>query len=92
MILLILSQWTSPFPVNPGKQTQLIVLLGSVLWTMHSAFGAQGWIAVQGFLHSWSRHASLLGQSLSSKHSGSYTGTGIDCEVYEILAQTIISV
>ena len=59
---------------------------------MHSAFGAQGWIAVQGFLHSWSRHASLLGQSLSSKHSGSYTGTGIDCEVYEILAQIIISV
>ena len=71
IVLLILSQWVSPFPVNPGKQTQLIVRLGKVLWTMHSAFDAHGWIAVQGFLHSWSKHASLLGQSLSSKHSGS---------------------
>ena len=58
---------------------------------MHSAFGAQGWIAVQGFLHSWSRHASLLGQSLSSKHSGSYTGTGMFYKwVYEIFNYIII--
>ena len=31
--LLILSQRTSPFPVNPGKQVQLIVRRGRVLCT-----------------------------------------------------------
>ena len=47
--LLILSQRTSPFPVKPGKQVQLIVLNGKELWTSHSAFGAHGRITLQGF-------------------------------------------
>ena len=73
-LLLILSHRKSPFPVNPGKQVQLIVLRGNELWTSHFAFLAQGFIAKQGFLHSLSKHASLLAHSLSSLHPGSGGG------------------
>ena len=59
-------------------QVQLIVLKGKELWTSHSAFGAQGRISVQGFLHLPNpfsmKHASLLEHSLSSLHPGSGGG------------------
>ena len=61
-------------PVNPGKQIQLIVLKGKVLWTLHSALLTHGWITLQGSLQSPLKHASLLGHSLSSLHPGSGGG------------------
>ena len=72
--VLISSQWTSPFPVKPETQVQLIVLKGRELWTVHSAFRAHGWITLQGSLQSPLKQASLLGHSLSSLHPGSGGG------------------
>jgi hypothetical protein len=72
--LLILSHRTSPFPVKPGKQIQLIVLSGKELCTTHSAFGAHGWITLHGFSQSPLKHACLLGHSRSSLQPGSGGG------------------
>ena len=74
MGVLILSQRTSPFPVKPGRQIQLMVLNGRVLWTIHSEFWAHGLITSQGLSHSPSKHACLLGHSRSSLHPGSGGG------------------
>ena len=78
--LLIFEQSSSPFPVNPSTQTQVIVLSGKVSYTLHTAFVTQGLNSVQGFLHSprppWMMQASWLGQSLSILQPSSTTGSG----------------
>jgi hypothetical protein len=76
VILLILSHRTSPFPVKPKRHVQVMVLRGRVSYTLQSAFSAQGFNWVQGFLQSPARHASLLGQSPSSLHPSSIWGSG----------------
>lgn len=64
------AQCWSPFPVNPGRHVQVIVLRGSVSYTLHSALDVQGVKVVHGFLQSpllfLTMQTSLLGQSRSS--------------------------
>ena len=75
------SHCRSPFPVNPGSQTQTIVLNGKSSWTVQAAFGAQGLILRQGFSQSPSKQASLLGQSASClQELSSGTGRGTNKE------------
>jgi hypothetical protein len=78
--LLIGWQSWSPFPVNPGRQVQVIVLSGSVSYTLHSALATQGVNVEHGFLQSprlfLTMQTSLLGQSLSSLHPSSLMGSG----------------
>ena len=46
--LLILVQLTTPLPVYPSKQTQLMVLVGVVEWTLQTALATQGAMVEQG--------------------------------------------
>lgn len=73
------SHCKSPLPVNPGSQTQTIVLSGKSSWTVQTAFGAQGSILRQGFWQSPSKQACLLGQSASClQELSSGTGRGTE--------------
>ncbi len=89
--LLIFSHLSSPLPVNPSMQVQVIVLNGKLSYTLHSAFWTHGWKAVHGFLQSpllfVIMHACLLGHSLSILHPSSMTGSGTKFEnkIYMIL-------
>ena len=71
------SHWTSPFPVYPGLQVQIMTLRGSSSLTTQCAFVAHGEILRHGFWHSPSKQASLLKQSPSVEHPvSSTTGSG----------------
>ena len=80
-VLPILSQLTTPLPVNPSKQRQLMVLVGVVEWTLHCALATHGAIVVHGSTHLflppvW-QQISKAGQSTSSLQScSSTTGSG----------------
>jgi len=74
-LLLIGAQCWSPFPVNPGRQVQVMVLSGRVSYTLHSALVVHGVNVEHGFLQSprlfLTMQTSLLGQSRSSLHPSS---------------------
>ena len=77
--LLILSQRITPFPVKPSKHVQVIVLVGVVEYTLHSAFATHGWMVEQGSTHRFLplsvKQISSAGQSTSVLHSR-LTGSG----------------
>lgn len=61
---------TSAFPINPGRQTQDIVLRGKLSITTHFAFLPHGSVSRQGFKHFPLKHASPLAHSESILHRG----------------------
>ena len=77
--LLILSQRITPFPVKPSKHVQVIVLVGVVEKTLHSAFATHGRMVEQGSTHLFLppsvKQISNAGQSTSVLHSR-LTGSG----------------
>ena len=70
--------------MKPGRHVQLIVLRGKELCTIHSALGAHGRITLQGFWHSVSIQACLLGHSWSPWHPGG-SGGGTKMQIYRFL-------
>ena len=63
-------QAMSASPTYPGRHVQTMVRCGSVFCTEHSALVPHGASTAHGSRHTSFRHASLLGQSPSTRHSG----------------------